>query len=225
MSEDMKIEKLGIIVDDINNNLINACCGDNEEKIKGKDDWIVNAKCLLSLIFDDNDLNEFGKVIVDKAILFIDWLMLNNTPESATNWLNSMNSELKMATISSNRFSALYLLKKELPEVSVENPKSKLVFMEKVARGFPIDRANGSFYTVGYMFLFWALMIITMDESQNEKLSLICEFANMACITDEELIDMLNVIKVIYGKIEDAHIKTENVRTLFADILAKYRRF
>lgn len=50
----------------------------------------------------------------------------------------------------------------------------------------------------GYKFIFWALMILAVDKTDAEEhLTLICDFARMLRITDDELEDIVHVIKII----------------------------
>lgn len=54
----------------------------------------------------------------------------------------------------------------------------------------------------GYQFIFWALMVLTVDKSNAEEhLSLICDFAQMLKISDEEFEDVLQIVKVIYNEV------------------------
>ena len=55
----------------------------------------------------------------------------------------------------------------------------------------------------GYQFIFWALMVLTVDKSNAEEhLSLICDFAQMLKISDEEFEDILQAVKVVYNEFE-----------------------
>lgn len=54
-------------------------------------------------------------------------------------------------------------------------------------------------------FLFWALMILIVDDTkQGEHLSLICDFAQVLGISNEEMLDIVNVIAIVYDKAEDS---------------------
>lgn len=52
-----------------------------------------------------------------------------------------------------------------------------------------------------YNFIFWSLMVLTVDDSNKEEyLSIICDFVKMFMITDEEVKDIVSMIKIIYGQ-------------------------
>lgn len=70
-----------------------------------------------------------------------------------------------------------------------------------------------------YEFVFWAMMVLTVDKTDaEERLSLICDFARMLRITDDEMEDMLMIIKAIYHGIV-AECKTETVSRIFSEVL------
>lgn len=76
----------------------------------------------------------------------------------------------------------------------------------------------------GYKFIFWSLLILTVDKTDYEEhLSLICDFARMLKITDDEIRDILHVIKSIYHKQDSSYIlKTETIAKYFSDVLNLY---
>lgn len=76
----------------------------------------------------------------------------------------------------------------------------------------------------GYKFIFWSLLILTVDKTDYEEhLSLICDFARMLKITDDEIRDILHVIKSIYHKQDSSYIlKTETIAEYFLDVLNLY---
>lgn len=76
----------------------------------------------------------------------------------------------------------------------------------------------------GYKFIFWSLLILTVDKTDYEQhLSLICDFARMLKITDDEIRDILHVIKSIYHKQDKRYtLKTETITKNFSDVLNLY---
>lgn len=72
-----------------------------------------------------------------------------------------------------------------------------------------------------YKFIFWALMILTVDKNNFEEyLSLICDFSVMLGISEEEFEDIIQVIKEIYNKKNISYrYKTKIVKKIFAPIL------
>lgn len=72
-----------------------------------------------------------------------------------------------------------------------------------------------------YFFIFWGLMVLSVDETDaDEKLSLICDFAKMLQITDNELIDIAHIIKRIYHETDERYtFITDTIPNLFAKLL------
>ncbi len=71
-----------------------------------------------------------------------------------------------------------------------------------------------------YKFIFWSLMILTVDKTDvEEHLSLICDYAKMLCITDNEFKDILEIIKIIYNKKETNSSYTNNISNCFKNML------
>lgn len=80
-------------------------------------------------------------------------------------------------------------------------------------------------YTVeGYKFIFWALMVLTVEQSDAEKhLSLICDLANMLDITDDEFEDIIQVVKTVCnGSVSEYKFKSKVVSRLFDGVLSQY---
>ncbi|MBL6465886.1 MAG: hypothetical protein JNG49_05685 [Peptostreptococcus stomatis] len=61
--------------------------------------------------------------------------------------------------------------------------------------------------TEGYKFIFWSLIILTVDNNcAEEHLSFICDFAKLLDITNDEFEDIINVIKYIYNEVDEKYI-------------------
>ena len=76
----------------------------------------------------------------------------------------------------------------------------------------------------GYKFIFWSLMILAVDKSnEDEHISLICNFAKMLHITDQEIADMIYVVKLIFNKVDSSYdFQSDTVVQIFGNILNKY---
>lgn len=76
----------------------------------------------------------------------------------------------------------------------------------------------------GYKFIFWALMILTVDKTNaDEYLSLICDFANMLKISDEEFEDIIYTVKVIYGAVDGEYtFKSRTIPDVLGGIFRLY---
>lgn len=76
-----------------------------------------------------------------------------------------------------------------------------------------------------YKFIFWALMILAVDKSDyDEHLSLICDFARMFKITDDEMDDIVQVIKFVFHETNDnSIIKTDSVKKVFEHVFNLFK--
>ena len=74
-------------------------------------------------------------------------------------------------------------------------------------------------------FIFWALMILTVDKTDAEEhLSVICDIAKMLNISDDEMKDITYIIKMIYNKNHSNYqIKSQRVKEIFYGILSMYQ--
>ncbi len=91
-----------------------------------------------------------------------------------------------------------------------------------------------------YRFIFWSLMILSMDETnKDEKLSLICDFASIMNIKDYEILDIIKIIKLIYNKyrfiygenfyihdydkkFSESDFKSNKIKKIFKSVLEMY---
>lgn len=77
----------------------------------------------------------------------------------------------------------------------------------------------------GYKFVFWSLMVLTVDKTDaEENLSLICDFSKMLNITDAEMEDIIHVIKIVYNEVEKEYqFKTETIPNIFGKLFNLYK--
>lgn len=57
-----------------------------------------------------------------------------------------------------------------------------------------------------------------MINDRDESLTLICDFIKMLDITDEEVSDLINVIKMIYKK-TDIQLNSNSCKSIFGNLL------
>lgn len=76
----------------------------------------------------------------------------------------------------------------------------------------------------GYKFIFWALMIVSVtSDVSDDSLSLICDFARMLRITDDELLDITYAIKCIYNEVKEDYVfKSESVPAVLGNLFSLY---
>lgn len=76
-----------------------------------------------------------------------------------------------------------------------------------------------------YRFIFWAMMILAVDKTDMEKnLSVICDFAAIMNITDDEMEDIFKLIKIIFHQKEvDFQFKSTNIPNIFSRVIELYK--
>jgi hypothetical protein len=74
-------------------------------------------------------------------------------------------------------------------------------------------------------FIFWSLMVLTVDKTdKEEKLSLICDFARMLKVTNDEVLDIVHIIKMLYGEESEKYeFKTRRAEEKFGGLIYKYK--
>lgn len=160
----------------------------------------------LMLIFSLDSLNEYGKAIMLEANLdhriIVDPFYYFN----ANDYKERMSSPEQVITLTKDWVEAL------------SKPHNFFGFKST-------SNANSTTSSRAYQFIFWALMILTVDKTNAEEhLSLICDFARMLHITDDELEDIVYVIKkIFYMAPEKYNFKSENVPSIFSAVLEMYK--
>lgn len=83
---------------------------------------------------------------------------------------------------------------------------------------------NTIYATEGYKFIFWALMILTVEKTDAEEhLALICDFAKMLRITEDEFEDIIQTIKIVYNEVTTEYVfKSENVLEILGSLCDMY---
>lgn len=78
--------------------------------------------------------------------------------------------------------------------------------------------------TEGYKFIFWALMILTVDKTDAEEhLALICDFAKMLRITEDEFEDIIQTIKIVYNEMTTEYVfKSKNIPSTLGALFNMY---
>lgn len=133
----------------------------------------------LAFIYDYDELNDYGKVIVRQNYKDIDFLQ-----ELSEDW------ELK---------------------------KDEIMGLINACKRVGVEKS--------YSFIFWAIMILTVDNTKKEAhLSLICDFAKILGVSDEEMLDIMKVIKMVYQEAEDRiEFLTESIPRKFSNVLVEYK--
>jgi len=147
----------------------------------------------LNIIFSSDKLNQFGKVIVKTATI-----TLEGTGDSSYRdpWMEKYSE--KKFTDDKIKISAA---KDFISYCRVDNNRQE-----------------------GYKLIFWSLMILSVDDADaDQKLSLICDFAKMLRITDDEMVDISYVIKNLYNAVDSSYVfKTETIPSVFGNVFNLY---
>lgn len=140
----------------------------------------------LALVYDYDKLNDFGKIIMNQSSI----------------------------SLTESRRDVEDVWTRKYKDISHLNDlQSKIDASNEFVRLCRLDNNREE----AYKFIFWALMVLTVDNSVfDEHLSMICDFARMLQITDEEMEDILQVIKVQYYEEELGNmLKSQRVNGIF----------
>lgn len=147
----------------------------------------------LALIYDYEKCNEYAKVIMDKSTL-----VFNTSKDATTD-----------------------LWKRDYPTYGeFKDAKRRIEASKKLVQ---LCR-NTIYSTEGYKFIFWALMILTVDKTDAEEhLALICDFAKMLRITEDEFEDIIQTIKIVYNEVTTEYVfKSENIPSTLGALFNMY---
>ncbi|MEG0963520.1 MAG: hypothetical protein RSF88_11775 [Lachnospiraceae bacterium] len=147
----------------------------------------------LAMVFDYDKLNDYGKVII-------------------------RNSRLNIR-ISSDKDQDIWH-----PQYSDITRFKDNKYKIRAAKTLVKHCQNEHNRKEAYKFVFWTMMVLTVDKTDvEEHFSLICDFARMLKITDDEMEDMLMVIKILYHEEESGfEFKTRRVPIIFSRVLCLY---
>lgn len=71
-----------------------------------------------------------------------------------------------------------------------------------------------------YIFIFWALMILAVDGADKEEhLSLICDFAKLLHIKDTKMMDIVQIVRLVFGKETEGFLASAAIRICFEKLL------
>lgn len=147
----------------------------------------------LALIYDYDKCNDYAKVIMDKSTLF-----LNSSDDVVTD-----------------------LWKRDYP--TYEEFKEAKRTIEAAKKFVQLCRTTAN-STEGYKFIFWALMILTVDKEDAENhLALICDFAKMLRITEDEFEDIIQTVRIVYNEVTTEYtFKSENIPSVLGSLFNMY---
>lgn len=191
---DMRMAKFETFIEDINSNIKKSTGLFGFSGILGTMFNIDSAgNTALALIYDYDKCNDYAKVIMDKATLF-----LNSSDDVVTD-----------------------LWKRDYP--TYEEFKDAKRTIEAAKKLVQLCRTTAN-STEGYKFIFWALMILTVDKTDAEEhLALICDFAKMLRITEDEFEDIIQTVKIVYNEVTTEYtFKSENIPSVLGSLFNMY---
>lgn len=130
----------------------------------------------LRLVFDYDKLNDYGKIIVDNVIMGVPMSYESKIGQYKGLTNTNTTNDIEMRKIFAKEFVAYCRSRHEYYRGTMDH---------------------------AYYFIFWSLMVLTVDDSNKEEnLSVICDFVKMFMITDEEVKDIVSIIKIVYEQSE-----------------------
>lgn len=80
-------------------------------------------------------------------------------------------------------------------------------------------RDENALYKEKMHFIFWALMILAVDDADKEEhLSLICDFARILNISDIEMMDVVKVVCLVFHKDIDGELVSDGANRFFKNL-------
>lgn len=150
----------------------------------------------LSIMYDYDKLNEYGKAIVDQVSDSSEFICEDGSRRDM-----DMNKQMEAAK------AILKILK---------DGESKISFLG-------ISRSEVYWKDIKLHLLFWALMVLAVDDTDKEEhLSMICAYAKTLSVSDDEMMDLVRIIRVLYNVEGDNQIQTDRVAIEFSEVIEKY---
>lgn len=147
----------------------------------------------LELLYDYDNCNSYAQIIMDNCSLYVD-----------------RNDRYDLWEENYSKYKAK------------EDVKTKIKASKSFVGLFESEDTN-NFYEK-YKFIFWSLMVLAVDKTDAEEhLALICDYAKLLKITEEEFEDIVQVVKVIYGgETTKYKLQSENVSKVLGTVFNKY---
>ncbi len=158
-----------------------------------RNDLPVKLELILELIYDYDNCNSYAQIIMDNCSLYVD-----------------RNDRYDLWEENYSKYKAK------------EDVKTKIKASKSFVGLFESEDTN-NFYEK-YKFIFWSLMVLAVDKTDAEEhLALICDYAKLLKITEEEFEDIVQVVKVIYGgETTKYKLQSENVSKVLGTVFNKY---
>lgn len=201
--ENIKMAKFEIFIEELYKTI--GCGTSNNKTLKEYEEDLFQIEDIfvpdpsLSMIFEFDEVNDYAKVIMRTAM--IDPTHRSQyTGESCCSWCVEKICER---------------IKKNQRDVK-ERIEDAKTFVEACR-----EERNKS---ERYKFIFWSLMILAVDKTDvEEHLSLTCNFAKMLQISDDEIEDIIYIVKLVFNEWEGEYsFKTDTVLDVFSNTVVNY---
>lgn len=164
----------------------------------------------LALIFDYKKCNPYARVIM--RITKFSFTMSKRWKDIYYN----MFEDAKKDVVATEKFVYLCKTEKEPAERPFELWKTQYMMKDREPVTGDAPKNTAENIQEKYTFIFWALMILTVDKTDAEEhLSLICDYAKMLDITEDEFDDIVRIVKFIYNQDKPQNFKSETIPTVF----------
>lgn len=199
-AENIKFLKFGTMVVDIEEAI-------NKERVISSIFGVSLASSTPRLIFEESILNKSLLLVFEKydKINKYAQIIMQNTKVYASDW--NSKYDVKSLEDCTTRLNAAKEFIKYCNDKRLSAQNSLINYNDE------------------YRFIFWSLMILAVDKTDfEEKLSLICDFARLLKITDEEVEDIVQVIRIVFRELDadDANFKTEIIQKIFKKVIKIY---
>lgn len=170
------------------------------------------------------------RIMKFKKVIEKIWMDLDRTLLTEDNKIASKNDSIFLATIYDydklNDYGKVIM---EQVSDFAHNRKYLSLYKNAEYRMDQLDWISGCIINFNhsyreYKFIFWALMILAVDDTDKEEhLSLICDFAKILNIDNSEMMDIVQIIRLVFQKETEGFLSSTRVRICFERLLKDYK--
>lgn len=152
-------------------------------------------------------LQEYGRVFVENPFLAVLYDY------------NTLNAKAKNIVAYGSLSSSTFYPVLSINPSGLRNPSIKMRATKEL-----IDELQMNPHA-GVTFIFWALMVLTADHRDYcQHLSEICNMADLIGMSDKTILDIMDVINIVYGRVEPekVELRSEIARYVFENVVRMY---
>lgn len=171
----------------------------------------------LEMIFDRASVNDYARIIIDKA--YLDIMITEEEREIAIPEFLEKQKKGKSPSMK-DRIRRYNPWTRKYSSEMLKDEETKILAAADFVK-YCKQELNDK---VGYKFIFWCLMILAVDKTnQEEKMGMIYDFAHLLNITKEEMEDIAYVVALVYQKDEEEHsFASEIVPQYFSFLISEF---